>query len=237
MNSDKIITYYKNMGLNISEKQAQQLKMFYELTVEWNEKINLTSITEEEDFLVKHYLDSSLVARHLDMNGIKHIIDVGTGGGFPGIPLKILYPHLKVTLLDSLNKRINYLRLVCETLELTDVECLHGRAEDIGQNLKYREQFDCCVSRAVSDLSVLSEYCVPFIRVGGQFIAYKALESDEEISKAQNAIEILGGKVERIIKDAIPNTSIERKLVFISKIRKTNKKYPRKSGTPTKSPL
>lgn len=237
MNIDKIISYYKNFDLNITEKQATQLQKFYELTVEWNEKINLTAITDEEDFLVKHYLDSSLVARHLDMNGIKSIVDVGTGGGFPGIPLKILFPHLKVVLLDSLNKRISYLKLVCEILELDQVECLHGRAEDMGQNIHYREKFDCCVSRAVSDLSVLSEYCIPFIRVGGQFIAYKSVDSEDEINNAQNAITILGGKVDHIVKDAIPNTLIERKLVFITKIRQTNKKYPRKSGTPAKSPL
>ena len=227
----------KAMGVELSEKQVQQLIQYKELLLEWNEKINLTAITEERDVMIKHFLDSlSCVKASPLKDGVK-IIDVGTGAGFPGIPLKVYYPDIQLTLLDSLNKRINFLKEVCQTLELNNVEFLHGRAEDYGNNKNYREKYDFAVARAVAGLNSLAEYCMPFVKVGGFFIAQKGPNIEEEIKQGQRAIKTLGGEIVEKIDIPLPFSDITHNIVIIKKLKQTPTIYPRKAGTPTKSPL
>ena len=199
--------------------------------------MNLTRITDEEEIITKHFVDSLMIAKVVDMEKVESLIDVGTGAGFPGIPIKIMWPEIKVTLLDSLDKRVGFLQEVIEELDLEGAKAIHGRAEDFGQDDNYREKFDLCVSRAVADLSVLSEYCIPFVKEQGEFISYKADGSEEEIHNAKNAIEVLGGCLERIATETIPGTNIKRQFAVIRKIEKTDSKYPRKAGKPSKKPL
>ena len=225
------------MGIVLTDTQKQQFDKFYELLVEWNKVMNLTGITEYEEVNEKHFVDSVSLVKAIDVSKIDTVIDIGTGAGFPGIPLKIAFPHLKVVLLDSLNKRINFLNTVIDELELTDIKTIHGRAEDYAKQAEYREQFDLCVSRAVANLSTLSEYCIPYVKVGGLFIPYKSGEIDEEVSQAKKAIHILGGKLEEVIKFQLPDTEIHRSFVKINKTQGTAKRYPRKAGLPTKEPL
>ncbi len=233
--------YLKNIikasNIALNEKQVEQFYRYYELLIEWNKKINLTAITECKEVAEKHFIDSLSIDRIINMPNIKKVIDVGTGAGFPGIPLKIAYPHLKITLLDSLNKRIKFLYKVISELGLEDIEAIHGRAEDVARKEEYREKYDICVSRAVANLSTLSEYCLPFVKVGGSFISYKTEKADEEIEKARNAVFMLGGRVEKIEKFQLSGTDIGRMLVKIKKEKKTEKKYPRKAGVPAKEPL
>ncbi len=227
-----------SIGMTLSDIQIEQLDKYYELLVEWNSFMNLTGITDYEEVMLKHYLDSLVLK--LPINGEnKHIklIDVGTGAGFPGLPLKIAYPEAEVVLFDSLNKRIKFLDEVINTLGLKNVTTIHGRAEDGGRNPKLREQFDVSVSRAVADLAVLSEYNLPFVKVGGYFVAYKSKDVDAEVEKSRKAISILGGEVEKVDKFTLPETDIERALVYIKKVKNTGKKYPRKAGVPGKEPL
>ena len=227
-----------SIGMTLSDIQIEQLDKYYELLVEWNSFMNLTGITDYEEVMLKHYLDSLVLK--LPINGEnKHIklIDVGTGAGFPGLPLKIAYPEAEVVLFDSLNKRIKFLDEVINTLGLKNVTTIHGRAEDGGRNPKLREQFDVSVSRAVADLAVLSEYNLPFVKVGGYFVAYKSKDVDAEVGKSRKAISILGGEVEKVDKFTLPQTDIERALVYIKKVKNTGKKYPRKAGVPGKEPL
>ena len=227
-----------SIGMTLSDIQIEQLDKYYELLVEWNSFMNLTGITDYEEVMLKHYLDSLVLK--LPINGEnKHIklIDVGTGAGFPGLPLKIAYPEAEVVLFDSLNKRIKFLDEVINTLGLKNVTTIHGRAEDGGRNPKLREQFDVSVSRAVADLAVLSEYNLPFVKVGGYFVAYKSKDVDAEVEKSKKAIGILGGEVEKVDKFTLPETDIERALVYIKKVKNTGKKYPRKAGVPGKEPL
>lgn len=225
------------LGIVLTDTQKQQFDKFYELLVEWNKVMNLTGITEYEEVNEKHFVDSVSLVKAIDINKIDTVIDIGTGAGFPGIPLKIAFPHLKVVLLDSLNKRINFLNTVIKELGLTDIETIHGRAEDYAKQTEYREQFDLCVSRAVANLSTLSEYCLPYVRVGGMFIPYKSGEIDDEVQQAENAIRILGGKLNKVIKFQLPSTEVNRSFVKVNKIQNTAKKYPRKAGLPTKEPL
>ena len=225
------------LQIETNENMLEQFDLFYHLLVEWNKVMNLTGITEYEEVVEKHFADSLSLARFLDLNKIHTVIDVGTGAGFPGIPLKIAFPHLKVVLLDSLNKRINFLNEVIAKLELKEIHTIHGRAEEYARKPEYREQFDLCVSRAVANLSVLSEYCIPYIRVGGIFIPYKSGEIDEEVAASRKAVDILGGQVDHVEKFQLPDTDIHRSFVFINKIKNTQKKYPRKAGTPAKEPL
>ncbi len=225
------------LGIVLTDTQKQQFDKFYELLVEWNKVMNLTGITEYEEVNEKHFVDSVSLVKAIDINKIDTVIDIGTGAGFPGIPLKIAFPHLKVVLLDSLNKRINFLNTVIKELGLTDIETIHGRAEDYAKQTEYREQFDLCVSRAVANLSTLSEYCLPYVRVGGMFIPYKSGEIDDEVQQAENAIRILGGKLNEVIKFQLPSTEVNRSFVKVNKIQNTAKKYPRKAGLPTKEPL
>lgn len=236
---EKIIEKFRNdiseYGLEISDKQIEQFKRYYELLIEWNEKINLTAITECQEVFNKHFLDSVSIVKVTNMERVDSLIDIGTGAGFPGIPIKIMFPHVKVTLLDSLNKRINFLNEVINELGLENIDTVHGRAEDFAKPGKLREKYDLCVSRAVANLSTLSELCIPFVKVSGSFISYKSEKTDEEVSVAQNAIKLLGGKLSKTEKFSIDDNF--RTLLVIDKIKETNKKYPRKAGTPSKDPL
>lgn len=226
-----------SLGISLTEEQKNQFFSYYEFLVEKNKVMNLTAITEFDEVLLKHFLDSLACVKVLDLEKIETVIDVGTGAGFPGIPLKIVFPHLKVSLLDSLNKRINFLNEVCELLELKNIQTIHGRAEDFARNKDYREKYDLCVSRAVSNLSTLSEYCIPYIKEGGIFISYKSGKVKEETEAAENAVKILGGKIENISYFNLPGSSMERSLVVIKKVHRTSQKYPRKAGIPQKIPL
>ena len=225
------------LGIALTDKQKQQFDKFYELLVEWNKVMNLTGITEYEEVNEKHFVDSLSIVKAIDMKSVKSVIDVGTGAGFPGIPLKIAFPHLKVVLLDSLNKRINFLNTVIAELGLTDIKTIHGRAEDYAKQTEYREKFDLCVSRAVANLSTLSEYCLPYVSIDGLFIPYKSGDIDEELENSKKAVKILGGKIENVVKFQLPGTEIGRSFVKVRKIANTNKKYPRKAGLPAKEPL
>ncbi len=226
-----------SMGVTLSEKQIQQFIRYYELLVEWNGFMNLTAITEYDEVMKKHFVDSLSLIKTFDVNQEVTVIDVGTGAGFPGLALKIAYPMFHVTLLDSLNKRINFLDEIISQLGLTDIETIHGRAEDFAKPDKLREKFDVCVSRAVANLSTLSEYCLPYVKVGGEFISYKSEKIEEEMKDASKAINILGGKFERSADFYLPDSDIYRNLVVIKKIKETPKKFPRKAGLPSKEPL
>lgn len=227
----------KELSIVLNDKQIQQFEQYYNILVEWNKVMNLTAITEYEEVVEKHFLDSLTIVNAIHVKKIETLIDVGTGAGFPGIPLKIAFPHLKVTLLDSLNKRIKFLNEVIILLELNDIKAIHGRAEDYAKQAEYREQYDICVSRAVANLATLSEYCLPYVKVDGLFVPYKSGEIDEELKSSEKAVSILGGKVEEVVKFQLPGTDIGRSFVKIHKIKETKKKYPRKAGMPTKEPL
>lgn len=227
----------KKLNIDLSREQLQQFEDYYDLLIEWNKVMNLTAITEYEEVIKKHFVDSLSIVKALDMKEIETVIDIGTGAGFPGIPLKIVFPHLKVTLLDSLNKRIKFLDEVIRKLELENITAIHGRAEDYAKKKDYREQYDLCVSRAVANLSTLSEYCIPYVKERGMFVPYKSGEIDDELFASRNAVNILGGKIQDVIKFQLPGTDIGRSFVKIRKIKTTQKKYPRKAGLPTKEPL
>lgn len=227
----------KELDITLSEKQQEQFYRYYELLVEWNKVMNLTGITEYEEVNEKHFIDSLSLVKVLDISKINTVIDVGTGAGFPGIPLKIAFPHLKVTLLDSLNKRIKYLDTVIDELELKDIHTIHGRAEEYARKEEYREKYDLVVSRAVANLSTLSEYCVPYVKVGGMFVPYKSGEIDEEVKAAQTAIKVLGGKQTEVVKFTLPGSDINRSFVKIQKVKSTGKKFPRRAGLPAKEPI
>ena len=227
----------KELDIILSEKQQAQFYRYYELLVEWNKVMNLTGITEYEEVNEKHFIDSLSLVKVLDISKINTVIDVGTGAGFPGIPLKIAFPHLKVTLLDSLNKRIKYLDTVIDELGLEDIHTIHGRAEEYARKEEYREKYDLAVSRAVANLSTLSEYCVPYVKVGGMFVPYKSGEIDEEVKAAQTAIKVLGGKQTEVVKFTLPGSDINRSFVKIQKVKSTGKKFPRRAGLPAKEPI
>ena len=207
------------------------------MLVEYNKVMNLTSITDYEEVVYKHFIDSLSIVLHKGFTGKEKIIDIGTGAGFPGIPLKIAFPNLKVLLVDSLNKRVKFLNEVIEILDLSDIYAVHNRAEDLGHDKEYREQYDFCVSRAVANLSTLSEYCLPFVKNKGCFIPYKSGKVEEEIKEAKKAVTLLGGSIIDTISFVLPNTDIERTLVVTQKNKKTPLKYPRKAGLPSKEPL
>lgn len=216
-------------------EQFEQFFAYMELLISWNEKINLTAIIEPEEIIVKHFIDSITILKEIDDNS--KIVDVGTGAGFPGIPLSIMNTTLKITLVDSLNKRLIFLKEVIKKLNLKNVEIIHARAEELGQNKKYREKFDFATSRAVANLTTLSEYLVPLIKKDGKVISMKAGGAKAEIEEAEKAINILGGKIKKIEEFELPETDIERTIVVIEKIKHTPKKYPRKAGTPSKDPI
>ncbi|MBM6830073.1 16S rRNA (guanine(527)-N(7))-methyltransferase RsmG [Anaerotignum lactatifermentans] len=227
----------KEMGVELTEEMLSQFETYFSLLIEWNEKMNLTAITEEREVVLKHFADCISVLPHLALTGKEKIIDVGTGAGFPGIPLKIACPSLEVTLLDSLQKRIGFLEEVGRQLNLEGVTYLHSRAEDGGQNPELREQFDLCVSRAVANLSVLSEYCLPFVKTGGRLAALKGPDALRELEEAQGALKKLGGTLEKVVDVEIPFTDLRHKLVIIRKTEKTPAQYPRKAGKIQKNPL
>lgn len=225
------------LEISLSEEQLQQFLTYYEMLVEKNKVMNLTAITEKEEVIDKHFIDSISLNKAMDVTKPLKILDLGTGAGFPGIPLKIAYPNLELTLLDSLNKRIKFLDEVIEALSLEGIVTIHGRAEDYAKQASYREQFDICVSRAVANLATLSEYCLPYVKEGGCFISYKSGSVEEELEQSKKAIFELGGKVKEVIAFTLPETDIERTFVVIEKVRKTPKKYPRKAGLPSKEPI
>lgn len=230
-------TDLSQMGIRLTEIQLQQFLKYFEMLSKWNKVMNLTAITEFHDVMKKHFVDSVSLVKAYDVTKKSNVIDVGTGAGFPGLALKIAFPELQVTLLDSLNKRIQFLNAVIEKLNLSGVETIHGRAEDFAKPGKLREQYDLCVSRAVANLSTLSEYCIPFVKEGGMFISYKSEKVSEEIIMAENAISMLGGRVKEQIEFTLPDSDIYRNLFVIEKISHTPKKFPRKSGLPAKEPL
>lgn len=229
----------KQLHLELSKKQILQFISYYELLIDWNSRMNLTAITEFEDVLKKHFIDSlSLISAVSDLAQKQYdLIDVGTGAGFPGIPLKIAFPNLKITLLDSLNKRIQFLNEVICKLELQDIEAVHGRAEDFAKPDQFRERFDLCVSRAVANLATLSEYCIPFVKPGGFFISYKSEKVNVELEEAKKAISVLGGSFQKNIEFLLPHSDITRNFIVIQKKNKTPFKYPRKAGLPSKEPI
>ena len=231
----------EQLSITLSGEQKQQFLTYYEYLVEKNKVMNLTAITEYEKVITKHFLDSLAVVKTScfkpEKLAGKRLIDIGTGAGFPGIPLKIAFPELEILLLDSLNKRINFLNEVTEMLGLTKINTVHGRAEDYAKQKGYRESFDFCVSRAVANLSTLSEYCIPFVKPGGCFISYKSGSVDQELIQAEKAVKILGGQREEVVRFSLADTDMDRSFVVIRKAKPTPKKYPRKAGLPSKEPL
>lgn len=225
------------LEVHLNEYQISQFVSYYELLVEWNHFMNLTAITEFDEVCTKHFIDSISLCSAIDCNKDYSVIDVGTGAGFPGIPLKIAFPSLKITLLDSLGKRVNFLNEVIAQLGLENIEAIHGRAEDYAKPDLLREKYDLCVSRAVANLSTLSEYCLPYVKPDGFFISYKSEKIVEEINLAENAIDILGGEVYDQKEFMLPFSNIYRNLFMIKKVKNTPKKYPRKAGLPSKQPL
>jgi len=225
--------------LNISADSETILKFekYMKLVLAWNEKVNLTAITDESEFIKKHFIDSVLCAGFDEMKNAKTMIDVGTGAGFPGVPLALIFPDKRFLLIDSLGKRIKILDEILESLGIANVETLHTRAEDLAHNEAYREKFDICVSRAVANLATLSEYCLPFVNIGGTFISYKGPDAGEELQEAKSAIKILGGETESIRNVNVEGFDLSHNMVVIKKKQKTPLKYPRKAGTPTKEPL
>ena len=226
----------RELGITLDEIQKKQFTDFYEYLVEKNKVMNLTGITEFQEVLVKHFLDSLACVKAVDMSRIKRIMDIGTGAGFPGVPLKIAFPHLEACLLDSLKKRVNFLEETFQMLKLENITAIHGRAEEYAKNKQYRETYDLCVSRAVSNLATLSEYCLPYVKTGGYFISYKSGTVQEEVEQAQKAVKILGGKIQDVVYFQLPDSEIQRSLVVIEKIKATPGRYPRKAGTPLKEP-
>lgn len=230
----RILTGWK---MDLSENQIRQFLTYYEMLVEKNKVMNLTAITEFDEVIEKHFLDSISLGNFLDLNQSLRLIDLGTGAGFPGIPLKIAFPKLQITLADSLNKRVLFLQEVVDTLQLEGIEAVHGRAEELAKNSLYREQYDLCVSRAVSNLSTLSEYCLPFISISGKFVSYKSGDVQEELNQAKKAISMLGGRITEVHPFIFGEQELHRSFVVIEKVKKTPKIYPRKAGTPSKQPL
>lgn len=233
-------------GICLTEEQTEKFMDYYELLIEWNSFMNLTAITDFDEVILKHFVDSLAIYQipvfknrldKLDKSCSMSLIDVGTGAGFPGIPLKIVFPKIRVMLLDSLNKRVNFLNTIIDKLGLEGIEAVHGRAEDLARREEYREQYDLCVSRAVANLSTLTELCIPFVKMDGYFISYKSEKISEEYAAGKKAIDILGGKLEDILEYQLPNSDISRSLLIIKKEKNTPKKYPRKAGTPAREPL
>ena len=216
---------------------AQQLERYMEGVLSWNEKVNLTAITDRDEFIIKHFLDSVLCCGFPEYESAKKIIDVGTGAGFPGIPLAVVSPEKQFILMDSLKKRLNIIDELTDSIGIQNVSTVHARAEELARNKEHREQYDLCVSRAVANLATLSEYCLPFIRQGGYLLAYKGPDADDEIAQAKKAVFLLGGQLERVESAPLNQYGLDHRILFIKKVRNTPAKYPRKAGTPSKDPL
>lgn len=232
-----LVSGAEKIGIVLSRQQQEQFEAYYDYLIAQNEVMNLTAITEYKEVLCKHFLDSLFLAKQIKSWNGKRILDVGTGAGFPGIPLKIAFPEAEFVLMDSLNKRIGFLNRTIEQLGLTKITAIHARAEEAGRKEEYREQFDYCVSRAVARLSSLSEFCIPFVKPGGMFISYKAGDCAEECKEAGQAIKILGGRLLKAEEACLPDTDITRTFVLIQKEKRTPEKYPRGQGKPLKQPL
>ena len=220
-----------------TDKMLDQFQHYMELTLKWNKKVNLTSITNEEEFITKHFIDSLSIVDDYEVEDAETVIDVGTGGGYPGVPLAIYFPDKKITLIDSVDKKLKIVGTICEEIGLKNIRTVHGRAEDLAHKKEFRETFDLCVSRAVANMATLAEYCLPFVAVEGTFIAYKGKDADKEAAAAESAITILGGSLSNIATVDLGAGAEEHSLVYIDKEEKTPKAYPRKAGTPSKSPL
>ena len=227
--------YAKSMNMTIDEDKIKKFYLYMQLLIEWNEKINLTAIVEPKEVILKHFIDSLTINKYLKENAT--LADVGTGAGFPGIPLKILRPDIKVTLVDSLNKRINFLNEVIEKLNLEDIVTVHSRIEDFGKNKSYREKFDYVTARAVANLAVLSEYLIPIAKIGGKCVCMKGINVEEEIESGKKAINVLGGKIEKVDEFVLPDSDISRNVIVLSKVKNTPVRFPRKAGMPSKEPL
>ena len=232
---EKMIINVDKLGITLSEIQLKQFYNYMNLLIEWNKKINLTAITEPNEIILKHFVDSLTISKYIS-DGTR-VVDVGTGAGFPGIPLKIYRQDIEITLLDSLQKRINFLDEVIRELNLEKIETVHSRVEDFGKDKKYREKFDISTSRAVANLATLSEYLLPLVKIGGKVISMKGSLIEEELENSKNAIKILGGGIERVDEFDLPNSDISRNIILIDKIKETPNKYPRKAGEPSKKPL
>ena len=238
MNPETFIAQCAAHGLVLNDQQIAQFERYYQLLVEWNEKMNLTAITQREEVYLKHFYDCLMVLWNMPLEEYAlQLCDVGAGAGFPSIPLKIAHPELQVTIVDSLQKRLTFIEHLAEELGLEGVSCVHGRAEDVGQNPAYRGQFDIVTARAVASLNVLAEYCLPLVKIGGQFLALKAQKSDQELEEARAAISILGAKLIKVTEDQLPVESADRRYILIQKTKETPNKYPRKAGKPAKNPI
>lgn len=239
MDPQEFVQELSNHNFKITEEQEEQFKIYFKELVETNKVVNLTRITEENEVYLKHFFDS--VTPLFTFNEVfkkgASLCDVGAGAGFPSIPLKILMPSLKVTIVDSLAKRLKFLEGLIQKLNLSDVELVHGRAEDVGQNSKYREKFDLVTARAVANMTVLSEYCLPLVKKGGYFIALKGPKATEELSDSKKALSTLGGKLIKDEELTLPDSDEERTLVLVEKVKNTPKKYPRQAGTPRRKPI
>ena len=237
MNEEQFVQALKERGIGLSEKQIQQFHSYFETLVEWNKKMNLTAITDQPSVYLKHFYDSISAAFYTDFNNVQSLCDIGAGAGFPSIPIKICFPHLQITIVDSLNKRIQFLNHLSKVLHLENVNYIHSRAEDFGRIEANREKFDIVTARAVARLSVLSELCIPLVRIGGSFIAMKAASGEEELRDAKKAIATLGTKLVEKFEFPLPIENSERTIYIFEKIKNTPKKYPRKPGVPNKSPI
>lgn len=234
---DKFQYGLEKLNIFLSKEKLNNFLTFYDMLVERNKVMNLTSITDFDEVVEKHFLDSLSIVREVELDHCKKILDLGTGAGFPGIPIKIAFPELDIVLMDSLNKRVLFLKDVISELNLSNITAIHGRAEEIARKPEYREQFDLCVSRAVANLCSLSEYCIPFVKTDGLFIAYKSGEIDNEVNMAKKAVHLLGGEIQQVDKFILVGTDLSRSFVKIKKKKKTPKIYPRKPGTPSKEPI
>lgn len=237
MNIEEFTSGLAEKGISLSPRQLEQFELYYDMLVEWNEKINLTSITEKKEVYLKHFYDSITAAFYVDFNQVNTICDVGAGAGFPSLPIKICFPHLNVTIVDSLNKRITFLEKLSEALRLENTTFCHDRAETFGQRKDVRESYDIVTARAVARLSVLSELCLPLVKKNGLFVALKAASAEEELNAGKKAITTLGGELENVHSFKLPIEESDRNIMVIRKIKNTPKKYPRKPGTPNKSPI
>ena len=233
--SEELKNTAKQIEIELTDKQIEKYYNYMNLLLKWNEKINLTAIVEPKEIILKHFVDSLTIAKYVKEND--NMVDVGTGAGFPGIPLKIMNQNKKITLVDSLNKRINFLNEVCKEISLENIQCIHARAEELASDLEYRENYETVVSRAVARLNVLIEYMLPFVKKGGLCICMKGPNIDRELEEAKNAIKVLGGKIKSVESFFLPDSDIERNVIIIEKVAETPKKYPRKAGLPSKQPI